>query len=141
MTSVQQLHKAGLLTIALFSSNLWGDASGDSDYAANTQHDDSDSSSDCGSNASGDEQILTGAHAAKAHTAEAHAAEARATEARAAKAHATEACAADSEEHSDDEEAADEEEGPCGSSEWCTCSLYDIHLQFNSLHTQGRTFC
>ena len=49
MPAVQQLHKAGLLTVALFSSDLWGDTSGNSDYDANTQHDDSDSSSNCGS--------------------------------------------------------------------------------------------
>ena len=97
MTSVLQPHKVGPLTITLFSSNLWGDASDDSDYAANTHSDNSDTSSNCNSNVSGDENIINEAHAAEAGTA-------------------------NSEEHSDDREAADEEEEPCGSDKWYACS-------------------
>ena len=59
--------------------------------------DDSDTSSDCDSNASGDENIIAEAHAAEAGTA-------------------------NSEERSDDREAADEVEKPCGSEKWYACS-------------------
>ena len=114
MTSGPKLHKAGPLTVALLYSNLRGDPSGDLDYATDTQQDGSDSSSDCGSNTSGDEYIIAEGHAAEAraaeactakahtaqaraaevHTAEAHAAEVHAAEARAAKVHTAEARAA-----------------------------------------------
>src|ERR1700733_11916406 len=89
MPAVQQLHKAGLLTVALFSSDLQGDPSGNSDYDANIQHDDSDSSSDCGSITSGDEYVL-----AKGRAAKDRAAEGRAAKCRAAKGHAADGCAA-----------------------------------------------
>ena len=97
MTSVPQLHKVGPLSIALFSSDLRGDASGDLDYAADTHSDDSNTSSDCDSNVSGDENIIAEARAAEAGTA-------------------------NSEERSDDREAADEVEEPCGSEKWYACS-------------------
>src|ERR1700761_5712114 len=155
MTSGPKLHKAGPLTVALLYSNLRGDPSGDSDYATDTQQDGSDSSSDCGSNTSGDEYIIAEGHAAEARaaeacTAEAHAAEARAAEvhtaeAHAAEVHAAEACAAkalaaDSEECSDKEEAADEEEGPHVSDEGCASPFYDKCPLSNSPHAQGRIF-
>jgi hypothetical protein len=170
MTSGPKLHKAGPLTVALLYSNLRGDPSGDSDYATDTQHDGSDSSSDCGSNTSGDEHIIAEGHAAearaaevctaKACTAKAHAAEARAAEVHAAEAHAAEvhaaeartakvrtaearaakALAADSEECSDKEEAAEEEEGPRVSDEGCTSPFYDKCPLSNSPCAQGRIF-
>ena len=118
MISAPQPYKVGPLTIALFSSNLWGYASGDSDYAADTQSDDSDSSFDCNSNASGDENIITEALAAEAGTAETGTAEVGTAE----------ASTANSEERSDDKEAADEEEEPCGSDNWCACSLYAFYV-------------
>src|ERR1700761_549878 len=160
MTSGPKLHKAGPLTVALLYSNLRGDPSGDSDYATDTQQDGSDSSSDCGSNTSGDEYIIAEGHAAEArtaedhaaearaaevHTAEAHAAEVHAAEARAAKVHTAEACAAkalaaNSEECSNKEEAADEEEGPHVSDEGCASPFYDKCPLSNSPHAQGRIF-
>src|ERR1700761_5294286 len=145
MTSGPKLHKAGPLTVALLYSNLRGDPSGDSDYATDTQQDGSDSSSDCGSNTSGDEYIIAEGHAAEARAAKACTAKAHAAEARAAKVHTAEACAAkalaaNSEECSDKEEAADEEEGPCVSDKGCASPFYDKCPLSNSPHAQGRIF-
>ena len=141
MPAVQQLHKAGPLTVALFSSDLQGDPSGNSDYDANTQHDDSDSSSDCGSITSGDEYVLAKGRAAKDRAAEGRAAEGRAAKCRAAKGHAADGRAA--ENRATKAHAAEDvdEEGPHVSSERCACSLDYICSLFKSLCTQGRKFC
>ena len=156
MPSGQKLHKAGPLTVALFYSNLRGDPSVDSDYTTDTQHNSSDSSSDCGSNTSGDEYIIAEGHATEARAAEAHAAEACAAKVHAAKAHTAEACAAkvcvaevraakalaaDFEGCSDKEDAADEEGGLRVSDKGCASPFYDKWPLFNSLHAQGRIFC
>ena len=161
MPSGQKLHKAGPLTIALFYYNLRGDPSGHSDYTTDTQHNGSDSSSDCGSNTSGDEYIIAEGHAteacaaeahaaeacaaeacaAKVHAAEAHAAEAHAAKVHVAEVHAAKALAADFEEYSDKEDAADEEGGLCVSDKGCASPFYDKCPLFNSLRAQGRIFC
>ena len=131
MPTVQQLHKAGPLTVALFSSDLQGDPSGNSDYDADTQHNDSDSSSDYGSITSGDKYVLAEGCAAKDCAAEGCAAKGHAADGRAAKNRATKAHAAKDVD----------EEGPCVSSERCACSLDYICSLFKSLCTQGRKFC
>ena len=113
MPAVQQLHEVGPLTVALFSSDLQGDPSGNSDYDTDTQHNDSDSLSDCGSITSGDEYVLAEGCAAKDHTAECCAAEGHAADGHAAKNCATKAHAAEDVD----------EEGPRVSSERCACSL------------------
>ena len=138
MPSGQKLHKAGPLTIALFYFNLRGDPSGDSDYTTDMQHNGSDSSSDCGSNTSGDEYIIAEGHATEARATEVHAAEAHAAEAHAAKVCVAEVCAAkalaaDFEECSDKEDATDEEEGLHISDKGCASPFYDKCPLFNSL--------
>ena len=125
MPTVQQLHKAHPLTVALFSSDLQGDPSGNSDYDADTQHDNSDSLFNCGSITSGDEYVLAKGCAAKCHAAKGHAADGCAAENCATKAHAAKDV---------------NEEGPCVSSERCACSLDYICSLFKSLCTQGRKF-
>ena len=112
MTSAPRPYKAGPLTIALFSSNLRGYASGDSDYAADTQSDDSDSSFDCNSSVYGDEEIIAEARAAEAGTSEAGTAEVGTAE----------AGTANPEDRGNDKEAADEEVELCGSEKWYACS-------------------
>ena len=104
-------------------------------YDANTQHNDSDSSSNCGSITSGDEYVLAEGHAAKDCAAECHAAKCRAAEG-----HAADGCAAKN--HATKAHAAKDvdEEGPCVSSERCVCSLNYICSLFKSLCTQGRKF-
>jgi len=123
MTSAPRPYKAGPLTIALYSSNLRGYASGDSDYAADTQSDDSDSSFNCNSSVSGDEEIIAEARAAEAGTSEAGTSEAGTAEVGTA-----EAGTANPEERGNDKEAADEEVEPCGSDKWCECSFYVFYV-------------